>query len=122
MKAVRITIDLNNPNGKPYFEFWEVTKITENYVHAKSVIGWFTQGRRIYKNSLDQIHYPKKLTYTYDFTTEIEDYLEIEESEKTQKIMREMRNKIKLELEYYQRHLEGIYKYYTRNLKVNENE
>lgn len=119
MKAVRITIDLTNPNQKPQFEFWEVTKETENYIHAKNNNGWFESGRRIYKKSLDQIHYPQKLVYTYDFITEIEDYLEIEECEKTQRVMWEMRNKIKSELEYYQRHLTGTYSYFTKNLRGN---
>lgn len=116
MKAVRITIDLNNPNQKPQFEFWEVTKETENYIHAKNESWMHEPGRRIYKNSLEQIHFPKKLVYTYDFITKIEDYFEIEKSEKVQQIMAELKKKIESELDYYKRHINGTYNYYVKNL------
>lgn len=116
MRVVEIIIDLNNPNGKPNFNFYDVTKETENYLHSIAKEFW-EHGRRFYKKSLDCVHYPKKLIYTYQFTTDIEDYFEIEKSEQMQKAMWELNQVIKRELDYYQRHFVCIFDYYDKNYK-----
>ena len=116
MKVIEIIIDLTNPNGKPSFNFYDVTKETENYLHSTGEEFW-QRGRRFFKRSIDQVHYPKKLVYTYQFKTDIEDYFEIEKSEQMQKAMRELRQTIKRELDYYQRHFECVFNYYDKNYK-----
>ena len=114
MKVIEIIIDLTNPNGKPSFNFYRVSKETENYLHCKAEWDW-ERGRRFWKQSLDQVHYPKKLVYTYQFKTDIEDYFEIEKSEQMQKAMRELKQTIKREMDYYQRHFECVFNYYDKN-------
>lgn len=116
MKVIEIIIDLTNPNGKPSFNFYDVTKETENYLHCKAEWDW-KKGRRFCKKSLDQVHYPKKLVYTYQFKTEIKDYFEIEKSEQMQKAMRELEADIYRELSYYQRHFATIFNYYLKNYR-----
>lgn len=114
MKVVEIIIDLTNPNGKPSFNFYDVTKETENYLHSSKKYDW-EQGRRFYKKSLDSVHYPKKLIYTYQFKTDIKDYFEIEKSKEMKKAMRELKQAIKREVDYYQNHFECIFNYYDKN-------
>lgn len=114
MKVIEITIDLTNPNGKPSFNFYKVSKETENYLHCKAEWGW-ERGRRFYKPSLDKVHYPKKLVYTYQFKTDINDYLVIEKSKELKKAIRELKQVIERELDYYQRHFECVFNYYDRN-------
>jgi hypothetical protein len=114
VKVVEIIIDLDNPNGKPSFNFYDITKETEKYLHSKRKYDWECV-RRFYKKSLDTVHFPKKLVYTYQFKTEIEDYLEIEKSEAMKKAMFHLKNRIKQELDYYQRHFECIFNYYDNN-------
>ena len=116
MKVIEITIDLTNPNQKPDIRYWEVTKETENYLHSKAKYDW-EHGRRFYKKSLDQIHYPKKLVYTYQFLIKLEDYREIDKSEKMEKAMYELKKKIDEDLNYYQAHTKGIFDYYLKNYK-----
>jgi hypothetical protein len=114
MKVIEITIDLTNPNAKPSFNFYDVTKETENYLHCKAE--WnLEHGRRFYKQSLNSVHYPKKLIYTYQLTTNIDDYLAIEKSAELQKAMRELKQAITRELDYYQEHFKHVFNYYDKN-------
>lgn len=114
MRVVEITIDLENPNGKPNFNFYDVTNETENYLHSKAKEFW-DHGRRFWKKGLEEIRHPKKLIWTYAFSTDIKDYLEIEKSEKMQKAMFLLKSRIEPELDYYQRHTKCIFDYYKRN-------
>jgi hypothetical protein len=114
LRVVEIIIDLTNPNGKPSFNFYDITKETEKYLHSAKKYEW-ENGRRFYKKSLDFVHYPKKLLYTYQFKTDIQDYFEIEKSEQMQKAMRDLKQAIKRELDYYKIHFECIFDYYDKN-------
>jgi hypothetical protein len=115
-RVVEITIDLENPNGKPYFKFYDVTNETENYLHSKAKEFW-QHGRRFWKKGLEEIHHPQKLIWTYTFKTDIEDYLEITKSEKMQTAIFLLKNRIQQELGYYQKHTECIFNYYDKNYK-----
>ncbi|MRY42734.1 MULTISPECIES: hypothetical protein [Bacteria] len=114
MRVVEIIIDLENPNGKPNFNFYDVTNETENYLHSKAKEFW-DHGRRFWKKGLEEIRHPKKLIWTYAFKTDIEDYLEIEKSKEMKKAMWELNQVIKREMDYYQRHVKCIFDYYDRN-------
>lgn len=114
MKVVEIIIDLNNPNQKPSIDFYNITKETEKYLHSKAEYDW-EHGRRFYKNSLDIVHFPKKLVFTYAFKTNLEHIVEIEKSQILQKAIEKLKAKTEQELNYYCRHAKGIFDYYYKN-------
>ena len=109
-RVVEITIDLSNPNG-PKIETFEITKVCERHIYAKSIWG---QGRCFFIPNMNEVKYRGLLKYTYRYRTEETDYVAIVESTKTAEAIKAIVRYLTNDINCYQRRLKSCADYYGK--------
>jgi len=105
MKIVEVRINLDNPNEKVIFDYFDITKETER-LYIAEIDEWDRKTKRFLKESLNRFTYDGKVNICYRFVTNSENYREIEKSKQAKIAVEVLSKRHKEVLDYWQRTLE----------------